>query len=69
MTKELTIDFETADKITVLNLKDAYTYLQKEIEEIRTLDEIPDHKAADMCYNVRMVKHIREVLSYFGETV
>lgn len=69
MTKGLELDFETADKITVLNLKDAYNYLQTEIEEIRTLDEIPDHKAADMCYNVRMVKHIKEVLSYYGETV
>ena len=69
MTKGLELDFETADKITVLNLKDAYNYLQIEIEEIRALDEIPDHKAADMCYNVRMVKHIKEVLSYYGETV
>ena len=65
----LQIDFETADRITVLNLKDCYESLSKENLKINELDPIREHNKEDLCYNTRMMQHIKEVLSYFGETL
>lgn len=65
----LQIDYETADRITILNLKDCYRTLRSENSAIDKLDLIPEHKAEDLCYNTRMMQHIKEVLSYFGESV
>ena len=65
----LQLDFDTADRITILNLKDCYKTLIKENEEIQALDEIPEHKSQDLVYNINMLKHISAVLHYFGETV
>lgn len=65
----LQLDFEAADRITILNLKDCYKTLTKENEEIQALDEIPEHKSQDLVYNINMLKHLSAVLHYFGETV
>jgi hypothetical protein len=63
------LDFETADKITVCCLKEAYSYMEKESEEIEQLDPIPGYKGEDLVYNKNMMKNIKAVLEYFGETV
>lgn len=69
----LQLDFDTADRITILNLRDSYKYLKKESSEIQEefdkTAEIPEHKNADLMYNLKMMKHIQAVLEYFGETV
>lgn len=69
----LTIDYETADKITVLNLKDAYKYHKQDAEEITARIEaghgVPEHRKQDLVYNTTLMIHIKAVLAYFGETV
>lgn len=65
----LQLDFDTADRITILNLKDCHKTLTQENKEIEALDDIPEHKSEDLVYNIKMLKHISAVLHYFGETV
>jgi hypothetical protein len=69
---KMEIDYETADGITKLNLKDAYGYMKKEAKEIKKrIKEGTSYpaQAEDLAYNERMMIHIKEVLSYYGETV
>lgn len=63
------ISWEAADLIVVENLKEQYEYLKKENAEIEALDDIPDHKAADLGYNVKMLKALRTVLKHYGVDV
>jgi hypothetical protein len=71
--KKLELDYETADKITVLCLKDAYLSMNKEVkealDEIKNNGELPVYKKEDLVYNQSMMIHIREVLKYYGEGV
>lgn len=69
MIKGLQLDFETADRITVSCLKEAYITMNKENKKIEELDPIPGYKGEDLVYNKNMMKNIKEVLKYFGETV
>lgn len=73
MTKGLTIDMETADRITVLCLKDAFEYNQTEIAEIDKLMvesfNVPDYKMEDYVHNKRLCEAMRVVLEYYGTTV
>lgn len=65
-TRKFYIDWEAADLITVTNLRDAYAYLKTENAEIEALDEIPEHKSADLVYNTNMLKALKRVLHYYG---
>lgn len=69
----LKIDYETADKITVCNLIDAYRSMQEDNKAIQKklseTGQIEEYKKSDMMYNITMMTHISEVLKYFGETV
>lgn len=71
--QHLKIDYETADKITVCNLIDAYRSMQEDNKAIQKklseTGQIEDYKKQDMMYNITMMTHICEVLKYFGETV
>lgn len=67
MRKGLELDYDTADKITVLNLKDAREYLIKENKMLTTLERIPDYQLADYGYNTNLIKAISTVLHYYGE--
>ena len=73
MTKGLTIDMETADRITVLCLKDAFEYNQTEIAEIdkrlAELVDVPKYQMEDYVYNKRLCEAMRVVLEYYGTTV
>lgn len=73
MSKGLKIDMETADRITVLCLKDSFDYMQTEIAEVeKELAEsfnVADHKMEDYIYNKRMCEAIRVVLHHYGKTV
>lgn len=59
----ITLDSETADMITVDNLKHIREYLKNELLKIDNDEWIhPDDEA----YNLRMVRAINVVLKYFG---
>lgn len=63
------ISWEAADLIVVENLKDQYEYLKQENAEIQAMDEIPDHKIADLGYNINLLKALKQVLHHYGVTV
>jgi hypothetical protein len=73
MTDSITLNYETADRIAVLSLKDAFNYMQTEIAEIEQLIQesldVPDYKMEDYVHNKRLCEAIRMVLHYYGETV
>lgn len=63
MSKELTIPFEAADHITVTNLKDCREYLHKELDAYRNGQWLHPE---DVVKNEQMIKHLTEVIRYFG---
>ena len=71
--RTLEIDIQTADRITIDNLKDTYKYIISDLEklqdEIDSTGELPVYKNNDLIYNVKMAKHIQAVLEHFGEKV
>ena len=62
------IDYETSDRITVLNLKDTMNYMLQENKKLITkrLSELQDHEKSDYEYNTKMAAHIQEVLKHYG---
>lgn len=60
----LTIDGDTADRITLLTLKEQRKYLKK---------ELADHKKGeylhpeDVVKNIELIKHMDALIKYFGE--
>lgn len=67
MRRGLELDYDTADKITVLNLKDARENLIKENKRLTSLDRIPDYQLSDYGYNCNMIQALNTVLHYYGE--
>lgn len=67
MRKGLELDYDTADKITILNLKDARENLIKENKFLESLDKMEDYQLADYGYNINLIKAIGTVLNYYGE--
>lgn len=66
----LTIDWETADRITVLNLKDYVKMLTENVENLESLMEqgdLADYQKQDYMDNISTLKAIKKVLEYFGE--
>ena len=67
------IDWEAADQITKLNLKEAYAYMSSDNaafeNKLVTVGKLEEHEISDMSYNTIMMTHIREVLKYYGESV
>ena len=66
MEKGLTIDYETADKITVLVLREHVEMLESEQREIEELDTVPGYKHADYFANREILVALRKVLDYYG---
>ena len=60
---KLALDFETADCITLLNLKEARAYLQKELR---------DHKKGkwlhpeDVTGNQKLIEALNLIIKYYG---
>lgn len=60
---KLELDFETADRITLLNLKDHRSYLQKELR---------DHKKGewlhpeDVVKNQQLIEALNTLVKYYG---
>lgn len=67
MRRGLELDYDTADKITVLNLKDARENLIEENKRLEALDHMQDHHSIDYGYNHNLIKAISTVLNYYGE--
>lgn len=59
----LALDYETADKITILNLIDARSCLQKELDDYE--DGAWLHPE-DVAYNLKMVKALSAVIKHYG---
>lgn len=63
MSKGLEIDFETADRITVLTLNDQRKYLQKELADFEQGGWLhPD----DVVKNIKMIAALELIIPYFG---
>lgn len=63
------IPWEAADLIVVENLREQFDYLTKENTELTSMaevDEMPDHKIADMVYNIKVLNALRIVLKHYG---
>ena len=67
MSKKFEIDWESADRITVLNLKQALDYMEKENKKFAKKKSLADYEQADFVYNSRMIINIKEVLKHYGE--
>lgn len=63
MSKKLEIDFETADRITVITLKEQRRYLKKELAAFKKGEYLhPD----DVVNNTRVVQALDTVIKHFG---
>lgn len=63
MSKKLEIDFETADRITMLNLKEQRRYLKKELANFKKGEYLhPD----DVVNNTRLVQAMDMIIKYYG---
>jgi len=72
-TKQLTIDGETADRITVLNLQDYRAYLKKELAQWKKnpkTDSNPDGYCLhpeDVSGNIQTIEALNLVIKHFGK--
>lgn len=64
--KKLKIDFETADRITVLNLLESRKTLKKELKAYEKDPDSDYMHPDDVGYNLRVIDSINDVLKYFG---
>jgi hypothetical protein len=65
MSRGLELDYETADRITLLIMQDQRRYLQKE------LDDFKDGKwlhSEDVANNIKIIAALELLISYFGGT-
>ncbi len=63
MRKGLEIDFDTADRITVITLKEQRQYLKKELKDFNKGEYLhPD----DVVNNTRVVQALDVVIKHFG---
>ena len=62
-TKQLTIDFETAERITVISLKDSQAYLKKEIKNFKKGEYLHPE---DVAGNIKLIEAMDLVIKYYG---
>ena len=60
---KLEIDFETADRITVLTLKEQRKYLKKELADFKKGEYLHPE---DVSGNTIMIHHLDAVIKHFG---
>ena len=67
----LTIDWESADRITVTCLLDHLDSVKKHNERIslQTAEKPSKHLQEDFVYNLRLIEALTVVLSYYGHEV
>ena len=70
--KGLELDWDTADHITRLTLRDTFYSMQDDVEKMVTEVERGEHveiNQKDIGYNIVMLTHLKQVLEHFGEKV
>lgn len=63
MKKGLEIDFETADRITLITLKEQRGYLKKELKKFEKGEWLHPE---DVVNNTRMIQALDQVIKYYG---
>ena len=63
MRKGLEIDFDTADRITVLTLKEQRQYLKKELADFKKGEYLHPE---DVVNNTRVIQALDVVIKHFG---
>jgi len=62
------IDYETSDRITLLNLKDTMNYLMKENKQLEAKEakaEMKSHEKEDYAYNIVMIAALKTVIKHY----
>ena len=65
MNLSLDIDYELADRITVVNLKDCYDRIGNELRDLESIEKRESWQEEDMQHAIVNRKALKEVLSYF----
>mgnify|MGYP000992132715 CR=1 FL=1 len=66
MSKGITLDFDTADRITVLVLQDQLKYLRKELEDYKEGKWLHPE---DVVRNAEIIAALELLIPYYGGTV
>ena len=66
MSNGITIDFDTADRITLLVLKDQLKYLRKELEDFKEGKYLHPE---DVVRNAEIIAGLELLIPYYGGTV
>jgi len=66
MRNGITLDFDTADKITLLVLKDQLKYLRKELEDYKEGKWLHPE---DVVNNAKIIEALELLIPYYGGTV
>jgi tRNA G37 N-methylase Trm5 len=66
MSNGITIDFDTADRITLLVLKDQLKYLRKELEDYKEGKWL---HSEDVVRNAEIIAALELLIPYYGGTV
>ena len=66
MDSGVTLDFETANAITLCCLKEQMEYLKSEQDEIESMDSVPGYKQADYFANREIMAALKKVIEYYG---
>lgn len=64
MRKGLEIDFDTADRITVITLKEQRKYLKKELKDFNKGEYLHPE---DVVNNTRVIQALDVVIKHFGD--
>lgn len=63
MSKKLEIDFETADRITVLSLKEQRSYLKKELRQFKKGEYLHPE---DVAGNIQLIAAMDLIIKHYG---
>jgi hypothetical protein len=66
MSAGLSIDFDTADRITLLVLKDQLKYLRKELKDFKEGKWL---HSEDVTNNIKLIAALELLIPYYGGTV
>ena len=66
MSRGLEIDYDTADKITLLTMHDQLKYLRKELEEFKEGKWLHPE---DVANNIKLISALELLIPYYGGTV
>jgi hypothetical protein len=66
MSRGLEIDYDTADKITLLTLQDQLKYLRKELEDYKEGKWLHPE---DVTNNIKLISALELLIPYYGGTV